>query len=115
MSYLESTSHGFWLLHFTMDNFTSFFLSSADIFQKLALKFQTFSIQIRWDILYILMFANVINMCQNFANTRKASLMLQFSILRLCLLVANFIACCNTADNIFKEFELMSGPTKFWA
>ena len=42
-----------------------FFLSSADIFQKLALKFQTFSIQIRWDILYNLMFANVINMRQN--------------------------------------------------
>ena len=41
------------------------FLSSAGIFQKLALKFQTFSIQIRWDILYNLMFANVINMCQN--------------------------------------------------
>ena len=99
-----------------MDNFTSFFfLSSADIFQKLALKFQTFSIQIRWDILYNLIFAFVINMCKNFANTRKASLMLQFFILRLCLLVANFIACCNTADNIFKEFELMSGPTKFWA
>ena len=92
-----------------------FFLSSADIFQKLALKFQTFSIQIRWDILYNLIFAFVINMCKNFANTRKASLMLQFFILRLCLLVANFIACCNTADNIFKEFELMSGPTKFWA
>ena len=98
-----------------MDNFTSFFLSSADIIQKLALKFQTFSIQIRWNILYNLMFANVINMCQNFANTRKASLLLQFSILRLCLLMANFIACCNTADNIFKEFEQMSGPTKFWA
>ena len=91
------------------------FLASADIIQKLALKFQTFSIQIRWDIMYNLMFANVINMCQNFVNTRKASLMLQFSILRLCLLVANFIACCNTAENIFKEFELMSGPTKFWA
>ena len=40
-------------------------LSSADIFQKLALKFQTFSIQIRWDILYNMMFANIINMCQN--------------------------------------------------
>ena len=92
-----------------------FFLSSADIIQKLPLKFQTFSIQIRWDILYNLMFANVINMCQNFSNTRRVSLMLQFSILRLCLLVANFIACCNTADNIFKEFELMSGLTKFWA
>ena len=24
VSYLESTWHGFWLLHFTMDNFTSF-------------------------------------------------------------------------------------------
>ena len=78
-----------------MDNFTSFFSSSADIFQKLALKFQTFLMQIRWDISYNLMFANVINMCQNFANTRKASLMLQFSILRLCLLMANFIACCK--------------------
>ena len=44
------------------------FLSSADIFQKLALKFQTFSIQIRWDILYDLMFANVINICQNSSN-----------------------------------------------
>ena len=42
-----------------------FFLLSADTFQKLALKFQTFSIQIRWDILYNLMFANAIRMCQN--------------------------------------------------
>ena len=25
VSYVESTRHGFWLLHFTMDNFTSFF------------------------------------------------------------------------------------------
>ena len=63
-----------------MDNFTSFFfLSSADIFQKSALKFEMFSIQIRWDILYYLMFANVINRCQNLHFNRKASLMLQFS------------------------------------
>ena len=53
------------------------FLSSADIFQKIPLKF------------YV-MFANVINMCQ---------------------LMANFTACCNTADNLFKEFK----STKFWA
>ena len=40
--------------------------------------------------------------------------MLLFSILRLCLLVANFIAYMyyNTAYNLFKEFELKSGPTK---
>ena len=50
-----------------------------------------------------------------FANTRKASFKLHVAILRLCLLVANFIACSNTADYLFKECELKSGPTKFLA
>ena len=57
----------------------------------------------------------MLSTCAKICKLRKASLMLQFSILRLCLLVAKFIACCNTADNLFKEFELKSGPTKFWA
>ena len=72
---MENTWHGFWLLHFTMDNFTSFFLSSADIFQKLAVKFQ------------IIIFdpdqmghLQMLSTCDKICKFRKASLMLQFSI-----------------------------------
>ena len=91
------------------------FLSSADIFQRLALKFQTFSIQIRWDIFCITWCLQMLSTCAKNCKFRKASLMLQFSIMRLWLLVANFIACC-TFQGVWTEVrsDKMLGLIWIW-